>query len=79
MWQVAETLAVSGRKVTPRFNFCYCNVEIGADVLVTRADGVLGGGCLRSGPVSHDARRVSPRCAEHLQRSPALETPVGLP
>lgn len=80
MWQVAETLAVSGRKVAPCRHCCYYDMEKkGSVVVVTRAVCVLGGGCLRSGPLPHDARHVSPRCSECLQRSVALEAAVSLP
>lgn len=74
MWQVAETLAVSGRKVEPRCHFCYYS-----GVMVTRAVCVSGGGCLRRGPLPDGSRHVSPRCSECLQRSVALEVPVCLP
>lgn len=52
---------------------------LGKALMVTRGVCVSGGGCLRSAPLSHDPRHVSPRRSERLQRSGALEVPVSLP
>lgn len=79
MWQMADTLAVSGRKVT---SCCWRSRTVRSvqrERRLISQCGLIGGGRLRRRALSHDARRRSPRRTQRLRGRVALEASLGLP
>lgn len=78
MWQLADTLAVSGRKVTALFGLNHISVVEGQSSW-WRVPSKFPGGCrLWCCSPSHDARRFSPWRSECLRGRTAVETSVSL-